>query len=361
MHCTHNAEINKQLLACPQTPRGDSLYLQTAQQFLLNKVWDKTIISRQAFESVCRAELWRRSPGEVVAHSLRDCLNEHKGSKLALLKIDFRNAFNEVKRSHFVKAASEMFPAMSSWTEWCYGEASSCSMITSTLSSPAREFNKATPWAHCISAAGLWQWSMTFKLWTLSTTNGTWMKAELLVMLICSRNCGHLLRLDYTSTCEMRVVVAGPWLQRALPQTRWCRIKLSWYHIHATQKRLATNRRMGSPHARTEVFVSSISCIPLQKCRHANSFTVDASALVKIKDSARALLEKRFVPNKHAAEPGPNEHKAVRTTSSVKRGGLSPWGCSLRRFARVAGVLAAIGAEFSICSAFRTSPKRKAA
>ena len=61
---------------------------------------------------------------EVVAHSLRDCLNEHKGSKLALLKIDFRNAFNEVKRSHFVKAAAEMFPAMSSWTEWCYGEAS---------------------------------------------------------------------------------------------------------------------------------------------------------------------------------------------------------------------------------------------
>ena len=61
---------------------------------------------------------------EVVAHSLRDCLKEHKGSKLGLLKIDFRNAFNLVKRSHFVKAACEMFPAMSKWTEWCYGEAS---------------------------------------------------------------------------------------------------------------------------------------------------------------------------------------------------------------------------------------------
>ena len=47
---------------------------------------------------------------EVVAHSLRDCLSEHKGSKLGLLKIDFRNAFNEVKRSHFVKSACEMFP-----------------------------------------------------------------------------------------------------------------------------------------------------------------------------------------------------------------------------------------------------------
>ena len=38
---------------------------------------------------------------EVVAHSLRDTLSRHKGSKLGLLKIDFRNAFNEIKRSHF--------------------------------------------------------------------------------------------------------------------------------------------------------------------------------------------------------------------------------------------------------------------
>ena len=60
---------------------------------------------------------------EVVAHSLRDSLNKHKGSKLGLLKIDFKNAFNMVDRSHFVKSACEMFPAMSKWTEWCYGEA----------------------------------------------------------------------------------------------------------------------------------------------------------------------------------------------------------------------------------------------
>ena len=31
---------------------------------------------------------------EVVAHSLRDCLQKHRGSKLGLLKIDFKNAFN---------------------------------------------------------------------------------------------------------------------------------------------------------------------------------------------------------------------------------------------------------------------------
>ena len=47
---------------------------------------------------------------EVVAHSLRDSLKAHHGSNLGLLKIDFRNAFNEIKRSYFVKAACEMFP-----------------------------------------------------------------------------------------------------------------------------------------------------------------------------------------------------------------------------------------------------------
>jgi len=60
---------------------------------------------------------------EAVAHSLRDTLERHKKSKLGLLKIDFRNAFNEVSRDHFMKAVNSMFPAMSSWTEWCYGEA----------------------------------------------------------------------------------------------------------------------------------------------------------------------------------------------------------------------------------------------
>ena len=50
---------------------------------------------------------------EVVAHSLRDCLDKHTSSKLGLLKIDFKNAFNMVDRSHFVKSV----PAMSKWTE----------------------------------------------------------------------------------------------------------------------------------------------------------------------------------------------------------------------------------------------------
>ena len=45
----------------------------------------------------------------MVAHSLRDSLKAHYGSNLGLLKIDFRNAFNEIKRSCFIKAVGEIF------------------------------------------------------------------------------------------------------------------------------------------------------------------------------------------------------------------------------------------------------------
>ena len=70
----------------------------------------------EAFKAFAGRNYGVGCPGgvEVVTHSLRDALNKHKGSKLGLLKIDFRNAFNLIKRTHFVKSACEMFPAMSS-------------------------------------------------------------------------------------------------------------------------------------------------------------------------------------------------------------------------------------------------------
>ena len=57
---------------------------------------------------------------EIVAHSLRDVLHKHKDSNLALLKIDFKNAFNLMDRDAFVKATSAYFPALERWTRWCY-------------------------------------------------------------------------------------------------------------------------------------------------------------------------------------------------------------------------------------------------
>ena len=49
---------------------------------------------------------------EVVAHSLRDVIVQHKSSDLALLKIDFKNAFNLMDRNAFVRASSQMFPGL---------------------------------------------------------------------------------------------------------------------------------------------------------------------------------------------------------------------------------------------------------
>ena len=57
---------------------------------------------------------------EVIAHSLRDTLRRHKDSDLALLKIDFKNAFNLLERDAFVRAVSVRFPALERWTRWCY-------------------------------------------------------------------------------------------------------------------------------------------------------------------------------------------------------------------------------------------------
>jgi hypothetical protein len=61
---------------------------------------------------------------EVVSHSLRDVLREQGRSDLALLKIDFRNAFNLVDRESFMRSTCEVFPALSAWTNWCYSSPS---------------------------------------------------------------------------------------------------------------------------------------------------------------------------------------------------------------------------------------------
>jgi hypothetical protein len=58
---------------------------------------------------------------EVVTHSLRDVLAKHSRSKLALLKIDFSNAFNSIDRQAFMRATCDALPTLSRWTNWCYG------------------------------------------------------------------------------------------------------------------------------------------------------------------------------------------------------------------------------------------------
>ena len=55
---------------------------------------------------------------------MRDVLRKHAESDLALLKIDFSNAFNCVDREAFMRTTCEEFPGLANWTNWCYGEES---------------------------------------------------------------------------------------------------------------------------------------------------------------------------------------------------------------------------------------------
>jgi hypothetical protein len=55
---------------------------------------------------------------------LRDVLSKHAQSELALLKIDFSNAFNRVDRQVFMQATVKEFPGLANWTNWCYSQKS---------------------------------------------------------------------------------------------------------------------------------------------------------------------------------------------------------------------------------------------
>ena len=51
-------------------------------------------------------------------------LQNHAHSDLALLKIDFSNAFNQVSRQAFMRATTKELPGLANWTNWCYGKKS---------------------------------------------------------------------------------------------------------------------------------------------------------------------------------------------------------------------------------------------
>ena len=136
-------------------------------------------------------EIWNKNfgvgcPGgvEVVAHSLRDVLESQIGSKEALLKIDFRNAFNLIDRNAFVRATNEKFPALSQWTQWCYGAPSVLLYDHDLIINSARGVQQGDRWALCIFAvAFLFWWKKSINLAHV-TINGTWTTVECVVRKI---------------------------------------------------------------------------------------------------------------------------------------------------------------------------------
>jgi hypothetical protein len=70
---------------------------------------------------------------EIVAHSLRDILDNPPSPGLALLKIDFTNAFNLVDRNTFLSAVDVELPGLSPWARWCYSTPSALVYNTNTI------------------------------------------------------------------------------------------------------------------------------------------------------------------------------------------------------------------------------------
>jgi hypothetical protein len=101
---------------------------------------------------------------EKVSHSLRDALTRHKDSDMALLKIDFANAFNRMERDTFVLAASKKFPGLERWTRWCYTRPPLLIYDHQHISHLGAECNKATRLGHCTSVAD-------YKIWSIRSPN----------------------------------------------------------------------------------------------------------------------------------------------------------------------------------------------
>ena len=60
---------------------------------------------------------------EAVAHAVSCLVDEHgQDSNLALLKVDFQNAFNSVSRVALLEAVQMEFPPLARWAWWCYGK-----------------------------------------------------------------------------------------------------------------------------------------------------------------------------------------------------------------------------------------------
>lgn len=80
---------------------------------------------------------------EVVAHSLRNTLKEYANSDMGLLKIDFRNAFNEVNRDHFVRPPKCFLQCPTGHSGVTVRKLCFC-MTTNLSLSPAAEYSRAT-------------------------------------------------------------------------------------------------------------------------------------------------------------------------------------------------------------------------
>ena len=57
----------------------------------------------------------------LLVHAAQAVIDQYQAdSSIALLKVDFRNAFNTISRHQFITQIRQFFPSISRWVELCY-------------------------------------------------------------------------------------------------------------------------------------------------------------------------------------------------------------------------------------------------
>jgi len=111
-------------------PKRDGGVRPVAVGECLRRLVGKTLI--RSLQGDARRALWPLQAGvgvplgvECGAHVVRQWVSRNAGAPTkVLLKIDFKNAFNNLDRLAFLRQTRERLPGASRWAEWCYGSSS---------------------------------------------------------------------------------------------------------------------------------------------------------------------------------------------------------------------------------------------
>lgn len=94
--------------------------------------------------------------GEVAVHTTRSWVERHaRPADQVLLKLDFKNAFNEVSRQAVLDTAQAQFPALARWVTWCYQAPASLYFGRGTIIPSAAGVQQGDPLGPLLFAAAI--------------------------------------------------------------------------------------------------------------------------------------------------------------------------------------------------------------
>ena len=94
--------------------------------------------------------------GEVAVHTTRSWVERHaRQADKVLLKLDFKNAFNEVSRQAVLDTAQAQFPALARWVTWCYQAPASLYFGRGTIIPSAAGVQQGDPFGPLLFAAAI--------------------------------------------------------------------------------------------------------------------------------------------------------------------------------------------------------------